>query len=265
MPTNNEAIELPTEITESTTPPTKPTRAEASRQNGAKSRGPITAEGKSTSAQNALRHGEYAKNLTLKYENDEGFIRTLAALESHFKPQTDLEADLILTMAHARWRTIRIWSIEKGVLDQAIDAACAQRQGPQDPEAELLPLVATAHQHLTDTSSVLRMIDRCENRYQRIFSRTLKELLKIRADRRSEEERESKNEQTNPPTHAESMFPVAPEQSSKPQPPPHSASFEAQNRHLAPLGSRIRQSASPALFNSPPPPPESPEKPPPTR
>jgi hypothetical protein len=201
MPTNNETIELPTEATTETTPPTKPTRAEASRKNGAKSRGPITAEGKAAASQNALRHGEYAKNLTLKYENDEGFIRTLAALESHFKPQTDLEADLILTMAHARWRTIRIWSIEKGVLDQAIDAACAQRQPPQDPEAprvseatesELLPLVATAHQHLSDTSGVLRMIDRCENRYQRIFSRTLKELLKIRADRRREEDRESK-------------------------------------------------------------------------
>jgi hypothetical protein len=249
-------IETPTELADSTnTPEPKPknTRAEASRQNGAKSRGPVTDAGKAASSQNALRHAEYATNLTLKYENDEAFIRTLAALESHFKPQTDFEADLILTMAHARWRTIRIWSIEKGALDQAIETACA---GNTDPKAELIGLMSTAHQQLTDTSGVLRMIDRCENRYQRIFSRTLKELLKIRADRRGENSDalknpgelknigELKNEQTNPRDPAESMFPVAPNHPASPQTPQHPDSFEARYSHLAPIGARIRESAS---------------------
>jgi hypothetical protein len=256
-----------TACSESTTPEARPkiTRAEASRQNGAKSRGPVTDAGKAASSQNALRHGEYATNLTLKFENDEAFIRILAALESQFPPQTEFEADLILTMAHARWRTVRMWSLEKSTLDQAIDTACANNT---NPEAELMGLISTAHQQLTDTSGVLRMIDRCENRYQRIFSRTLKELLKIRADRRSEEDRESKrefknaapdgqigndafgnpdalkNEITNPPTHAKSMFPVRPDYLAARQTPPHPASFEQQNRHLAPIGARIRQSAS---------------------
>jgi hypothetical protein len=49
-------------------------RAEASRQNGAKSRGPKTEEGKARSAQNALKHGMRAeKHLVLPEEDGAEF------------------------------------------------------------------------------------------------------------------------------------------------------------------------------------------------
>jgi hypothetical protein len=42
-----------------------PARAAASRQNGARSRGPKTAEGKARSAQNALKHGLCARRFVV--------------------------------------------------------------------------------------------------------------------------------------------------------------------------------------------------------
>jgi hypothetical protein len=47
-------------------------RAEASRRNGAKSRGPKTAEGKARSAQNALKHGFRAQKYVVLPEEDAG-------------------------------------------------------------------------------------------------------------------------------------------------------------------------------------------------
>ena len=56
-------------ITTMTNPATTSKRAEASRHNGRKSRGPKTAEGKSRSRFNALNHGMRAKTIVLPGED----------------------------------------------------------------------------------------------------------------------------------------------------------------------------------------------------
>ncbi|MFB3918407.1 MAG: hypothetical protein ACE14M_16885, partial [Terriglobales bacterium] len=45
-------------------------RAGAARENGRKSRGPITSEGKARSSQNALKHGLTARRVTINSEED---------------------------------------------------------------------------------------------------------------------------------------------------------------------------------------------------
>ncbi len=86
---------------------------QASRANGAKSRGPVTPEGKLNSSLNAITHGMLADTIVIKGESKDRFSGVLASLLEEFKPQTPFEASLIETMAVARWRQMRIWGMEQ--------------------------------------------------------------------------------------------------------------------------------------------------------
>jgi hypothetical protein len=90
-----------------------PARAEASRRNGAKSRGPSTPEGKSRSAQNALKHGLRAqKFVVLPEENAAEFRAHAAALNEELAPVGALESVLAERVAVAAWRLARADRIE---------------------------------------------------------------------------------------------------------------------------------------------------------
>ena len=77
-------------------------RAEASRRNGAKSRGPKTLEGKARSAQNALKHGMRAqKYLVLPDEDAAEFEALEAALVEELAPVGALQTVLARRVAVA--------------------------------------------------------------------------------------------------------------------------------------------------------------------
>jgi hypothetical protein len=85
---------------------------DASRANGAKSRGPKTPEGKLASSRNSLRHGVLSKTIVLEDESSETFVELLAALQEEHQPETATEEALIENMAVARWRQMRLWNME---------------------------------------------------------------------------------------------------------------------------------------------------------
>jgi hypothetical protein len=88
-------------------------RAEASRKNGAKSRGPKTAEGKARSAQNALKHGMRArKYLLLPEEDADEFAALEAAMIEELAPVGALQKVLARRVALAAWRLARADHIE---------------------------------------------------------------------------------------------------------------------------------------------------------
>jgi hypothetical protein len=75
-------------------------RAEASRRNGAKSRGPKTPEGKARSAQNALKHGlRAAKHVVLPEEDVSEFAELEAALIEELAPVGTLQTVLARRVA----------------------------------------------------------------------------------------------------------------------------------------------------------------------
>jgi hypothetical protein len=93
--------------------PLSPARAEASRRNGAKSRGPKTPEGKERSSQNALKHGLRAqKHIVLPGERAAEFAALEAALLEELAPQGALQTVLARRVVAAAWRLERAERLE---------------------------------------------------------------------------------------------------------------------------------------------------------
>ncbi len=88
-------------------------RAEASRKNGAKSRGPKTPDGKARSAQNALKHGLRAQKYVVLPDEDAAAFEALeAALMEELAPDGALQTVLARRVVAASWRLERAERIE---------------------------------------------------------------------------------------------------------------------------------------------------------
>jgi hypothetical protein len=86
-----------------------PARAEASRKNGAKSKGPKTPEGKARASRNALKHGLCAgHHVVVEGESADAFAAFEAALLADLSPQGALQTLLAGRIARAAWRLERI-------------------------------------------------------------------------------------------------------------------------------------------------------------
>jgi hypothetical protein len=93
--------------------PASHARAEASRKNGARSRGPKTSAGKARSAQNALKHGLRALGyVVLPDESALEFQALEAALLDELAPVGALQRLLATRVAIAAWRLSRADRIE---------------------------------------------------------------------------------------------------------------------------------------------------------
>jgi hypothetical protein len=97
--------------------PVSHARAEASRRNGAKSRGPRTPDGKARAAGNALKHGlRAATHILLPGEDVAAFRALEAALVEELAPVGAVQAALAGRIAIATWRLGRADRLEVEVL-----------------------------------------------------------------------------------------------------------------------------------------------------
>lgn len=87
-----------------------PLRAETSRQNGRKSNGPKTTDGKNRSRLNALKHGARSETLLLEagsQEENTALQALRVRLEQQFLPRTVEQQLLLETAVHALWQKQR--------------------------------------------------------------------------------------------------------------------------------------------------------------
>jgi hypothetical protein len=89
---------------------------QASRTNGSKSRGPVTAEGRLNSSGTRLRHGLYARAIVLDGESRKRFIALIESLYTEFDPQTASQEMLVERLAVAQWRQMRLWTYERSAI-----------------------------------------------------------------------------------------------------------------------------------------------------
>lgn len=93
----------------------------ASRENGAKSNGPVTPEGKAKSAQNGTTHGLFSSTILLKPESKAAWNKLADGLIKRFKPADDVELNLIYEMAVATWRSQRATAMEAALVNMDYD------------------------------------------------------------------------------------------------------------------------------------------------
>ena len=158
-------------------------RSEAARLNGSKSRGPRTPEGKQRSAMNALKHGCTAdKVAVLQNELPEVFDRLFAAFVQKFQPQDDVESELVLQAACARWRLRRVWQLETSLFDLEMDT---QREmiAKTFERCDEGIRQAIAFKSMADDSRSFDLVRRYEAQLTREYDRAIKALDRARAER----------------------------------------------------------------------------------
>jgi hypothetical protein len=156
---------------------TTPARAAAARANGAKSRGPVTAAGKLNSRRNALKHGLKAQTLTLDRESDDRFALTLSTLQEEHQPRTPTEHSLVFRIAHADWRTHRLWSEEKALFDRAMEEI---RRTAAEPSLRTADCASRAFEKLAAQGQLLALLNRGEGHFDRLYHRSLRQLERLR-------------------------------------------------------------------------------------
>src|ERR1017187_5466787 len=148
-------------------------KTESSRANGARSHGPITAEGKQRSSQNALRHGLLAGQVLLEGESREAFEENLTDLVQRFQPADEVAYSFIEEMAVCHWRIRRTWAIEAHMLQKQVDLTDLQ---PGDDGIGCLP---TGFE-ISAASPPRASFNPSEPRLHRMYRRALKNLLLLR-------------------------------------------------------------------------------------
>lgn len=148
-------------------------RIRASRENGARSCGPKTPEGKRRSSLSSLRHGILAQTIVLAEEDGDAFSKLLRSFETEFVPRTPNEAAMIENLAVARWRLMRVWGLEKEGFSLEIDKFDPAMHAPATR-------AAMAFRALSDESRTLDLLHRYETRYDRLYHRALNQFHKSR-------------------------------------------------------------------------------------
>src|ERR1700722_8865197 len=92
-------------------------KSESARINGAKSKGPKTAQGKAASSKNALRHGLTVNYAATTLESPDDFDLLLDASQDRYHPADGVEMELVQTLAITRWRLRRIGLLETNLID----------------------------------------------------------------------------------------------------------------------------------------------------
>jgi hypothetical protein len=176
---------------------------QASRASGAKSRGPVTPEGKLASSRNAMTHGMLSATIVLEDECEERFLGFLADLHDELQPQTTVETALVHSMAVARWRQIRLWATEKAGLQHEIHRQAETLDATHDPPTRS----ALAFRTLSDDSRSLDLIHRYDSHFDRQFLRAHRRLLEL-VDRRTPPAAAPPHQVAVPPGIAEPPAPL---------------------------------------------------------
>ena len=156
-------------------------KAETARRNGAKSRGPVTEEGKRTASRNAVKHGIHSTRVVLEHEDPTLYDRLLGAYLDEWQPATPTEEALVLDMVNSRWRLQRIQHLASAMVEQEMEDF-KKDIGRKHRKMTAESICAQAHERNAPVGS-LDNFERWEARLHRTFHRSLKTLRSLQTER----------------------------------------------------------------------------------
>jgi hypothetical protein len=196
-----------------------PKQIAASRANGTRSKGPVTAQGKRNSSRNSIRHGLLAETVVLEEEDTGRFFDLLNDLLGEHQPATPTETMLVETITVASWRRSRIWGMQKENFDHDIASCNVETDSPA--------LCATlALRSSPESIRSHELLLRYEVAFDRQISRSLLRLQQIqekRANRVSGPKNAVVTKRTQQPT--EEVTPPPPPAPTKPASPAPAATI----------------------------------------
>src|SRR3954453_2972179 len=183
-----------------------PAQIAASRRNGARSKGPVTPDGKERASRNALKHGLTAlHHLVLEDEVPDALEALIATVTEETGAASEIEARLARRLAIALWKGERAERIETALVDSAPNLRPPQT-GLQWEEAD--PLT-------TFDLKRFNAVRGYQAQQGREICRCLKELRLLRKDALAactdEPEGASENKPKSPPAPANDDARTAPE------------------------------------------------------
>jgi hypothetical protein len=146
-------------------------RIRASQANGARSSGPVTAQGKRISSQNAISHGLLARQVVMGDESPEGFQAVLDDHLGRLQPADGVEFGMVEEMVASHWRLRRAWALETRMLE---NEAATQSSG------DALDRMTNAFVDLAAKPS-LGLMHRYQTRLHLNYQRALHNMLLLRA------------------------------------------------------------------------------------
>ena len=200
-------------------------RSEAARINGAKSKGPITPEGRARSSRNSLRHGLLAEHVLLPHEDKAHYDQVRDSYIESFQPADQPQLDLVETIAAARWRLNRLVDMEATILEKEM---LLRRQDMAKifktiSEAEKL---AWVFDHMANNGKGLQLLLRYEGQLNRTYDRALKQLQSLQKTNPPDSEVQVPNEPKLALIPAPNTPQTAPEIVEEPVQPPEPAPNE---------------------------------------
>jgi hypothetical protein len=157
-------------------------KSQIARENGAKSKGPATPEGKEKCARNAITHGERAQALKLLVpphsaclanEDRQAFYKLFDNLIAKYRPADDTEMQVVREIADFQWKSTRNKQIESALFNRELMRQATRIPGSL-PELRDLEISLAAHEALTanrtiaelrkDTQLCLRAISHLQRR-----------------------------------------------------------------------------------------------------
>ena len=160
-------------------------KSETARINGAKSRGPKSAETREKSSRNSLQHGlTAASTIVLDCESPDEFKKFEARYIAMHQPANAAESDLVEQMIANQWRIRRARTMETGLVDCEMAVKRAEVL-KKFPNADTVVHMAQACRSLADDSRSLALLSRYESRHQRAYERAYKTLRDLQQARQT--------------------------------------------------------------------------------